>query len=124
MQRQFKFHDAVAGAALTVRVQPRARRNAVAGFLSDGTVKVQLTSPPVEGAANDALVGFLAETLGLNRSQVEIVAGHAARQKLVSVTGIHPADVETRLRAAQAGPKKKSSPKQRRGKKTNPSTAR
>jgi uncharacterized protein (TIGR00251 family) len=86
---------------LAVQVTPRARKNEVAGWraVPGGALelRVRLTAPPVEGAANAALVAFLAETLGVRKSQVELVAGHSARHKRVRVTGLARAEVEARL---------------------------
>jgi uncharacterized protein len=54
----------------------------------DGRIKIRLTAPPVEGAANEALIGFLAGTLDVSRSALVLVAGHTGRRKTVVVTGI------------------------------------
>ena len=76
------------GAALrfSVRVQPRAAENQVVGT-HGSALKVRLQAPPVDGAANDALMRFLAEVLGVRRSHVRLVAGAASRTKLVEVVG-------------------------------------
>lgn len=78
------------GVRFRVRVQPRAGRNEVAG-LHGRALKVRLTAPPVEGAANDACLAFLAERLGIPRARLTIVSGHAARDKLVEALGIDEA---------------------------------
>ncbi len=75
-----------------VRVAPRASRSRVIG-VQDGALKVALTAPPVDGAANDALRKLLAKTLGVSKSDVEIVRGDRARIKLLRVEGIRAADV-------------------------------
>lgn len=72
---------------LSVRVQPRAARSEIAG-VHDDALKVRLTSPPVEGAANDALVKFLAETFAVARRAVRILAGEHSRSKIVEIEGI------------------------------------
>jgi uncharacterized protein (TIGR00251 family) len=87
--RKFHLHDGKKGAALAVRVTPRASKNEIVEILSDGTVKVHLTAPPVEGKANDALVKFLASVLEVPASRVEIVAGANGRDKLVAVTDMN-----------------------------------
>ena len=69
-----------------VRVAPRASRSAAAGE-HDGALKVRVAAPPVEGAANDELVRFLARALGLTTASVEIVSGHASKSKLVRARG-------------------------------------
>ena len=71
----------------TVRVQPRSSRSAVDGLHGDA-LKVRVTAPPVEGAANDAVVAVLAAALGVPRRMVRIVAGDAARTKVVEVDGV------------------------------------
>lgn len=81
---------------MTVRVQPRASRNGVAG-LSEGVLRVRLTAPPVENRANEALVRFLAEALGVPRGCVEIVAGDRGRNKIVRVRGVAPDELRRRL---------------------------
>jgi hypothetical protein len=84
-QRKFHLHNGQKGAALAVRITPRASKNEISEILSDGTVKIRLTAPPVEGKANLALVDFLSDVLGVPPSQIEIVAGATGRDKLISV---------------------------------------
>jgi hypothetical protein len=96
-RRKFDLHDGKRGAALAVRVTPRASRNEIFGVLNDGTVKIHLTAPPVEGQANEALLKFLAEVLGVSVSRLEIVAGKTGRDKLVSVLGVDPETVHKRI---------------------------
>jgi uncharacterized protein (TIGR00251 family) len=72
---------------LKVRVQPRASANEVAGVF-EGALRVRVTAPPVEGAANDACRTFFAEKLGVPLSRVEIVAGHRGREKRVRISGV------------------------------------
>ncbi|MGB5313931.1 MAG: DUF167 domain-containing protein [Polyangiales bacterium] len=69
-----------------VRVAPRASRNRVVG-VRDGSLKVALTAPPVDGAANEALRKLLSKTLGVSKSAVEIVRGERGRTKLLRVRG-------------------------------------
>jgi hypothetical protein len=94
--RELKITDAKQGAAFTVRVVPRASKNEIAGRMGD-TIKVRLTAPPVEGKANKALIAFLSEQLRVRKSQIEIVAGETSRNKLISVVGLSPLEVEERL---------------------------
>ncbi len=75
-----------------VRVAPRASRSRVIG-VQDGALKVALTAPPIDGAANEALRKLLAKTLGVSKSDVEIVRGDRARIKLLRVDGIRAAEV-------------------------------
>jgi len=73
-----------------VHVVPRARVTSVAGRHGDA-LKIRLAAPPVDGAANDELVRFLAEQLGVPRTAVTIAAGHTGRRKTVKITGIESA---------------------------------
>ena len=84
--------DTADGVVLAVRVIPRARKTEIAGIRDDALL-VRLTAPPVEGAANDALVSLLAETLGVARRAIRIVAGAHGRQKRVAIAGVTAADV-------------------------------
>jgi len=75
-----------------VRVAPRASRNRVVG-IQDGALKVALTAPPVDGAANEALKKLLAKALGVAKSDVEILRGDRARIKVLRVQGVSANDV-------------------------------
>lgn len=70
----------------SVHVQPKASRSEVIGLHGDA-LKVRLTAPPVDGAANEALIALVAELLGVGRRAVRIVAGATARAKVVEVDG-------------------------------------
>lgn len=83
--REFHLHGGKSGAALAVRVTPRASRNEIVEVLNDGTIKVHLTAPPVEGKANEALIRFLADILDIPKSRLEVVAGAGGRDKIISV---------------------------------------
>jgi len=85
-----------AGVSFSVRVTPRARRNEIAGVVGD-VLKVNLKAPPVEGKANAALVELLARWLGVKRSQIEIIAGAASRNKIVRVAGLTRERIERKL---------------------------
>lgn len=98
-KRSFRLHDGQHGAALTIRVTPKASRNAIVGVLDDGTIKIHLTAPPVEGQANQALLEFLSEVLGVPKSNLEIVAGHSGRDKLVSILNMDVQTVHQRILA-------------------------
>jgi uncharacterized protein (TIGR00251 family) len=90
--RKFNLHDGRKGSALAVRVTPRASRNEIVELLDDGTIKVRIASSPVDQEANEALIGFLSEVLGVPRSRLDIVAGVTGRDKLISVVDM---DAET-----------------------------
>ncbi|HEX6534667.1 MAG TPA: DUF167 domain-containing protein [Gemmatimonadaceae bacterium] len=76
----------------SVRVQPRAGRTGLDGTHA-GALKVRLAAPPVDGAANDALIALLADRLDVSRGAVSIVSGATARTKLVEVQGVDAARV-------------------------------
>jgi uncharacterized protein len=84
-----------AGLTFKIRVQPRSSRNMIVGLLGDA-LKVKLTAPPVAGAANAMLIEFLARSLGVSRSAVEIRAGQTGRIKQILIH-CDPAD-KPRLR--------------------------
>jgi uncharacterized protein len=83
----------VKGYRFHVHVQPRASKNEIVGKHGDA-LKVRLTAPPVDSAANDALIALLAEALGVARRDVQIVAGATSRTKLVEVAGVSSELVE------------------------------
>jgi len=90
--RKFKLHNGQRGSAIAVRVTPRASRNEIVEILDDGTIRVRLDAPPTDNEANDALINFLSEILGVPKSKLDIVAGSVGRDKLISVVDM---DVET-----------------------------
>jgi len=82
-----RVERAPGGVRVTVRVQPRASVTEIAGMYGDA-VRVRLTAPPVDGAANAALVSFLAETFRIPRRAITIVSGASSRTKIVELAGI------------------------------------
>ena len=84
------------GVLLTVRVTPRASRNQVAG-IDHGALKIKLTAPPVAGAANAALIKFVAAWLGVRPSAVAIAHGDKSRHKLVSIRGLTVEEIYKKL---------------------------
>ena len=82
---------------LGVRVQPGASRSEVVGWEADGSLRVRLQAPPIEGRANRALIECLAEALGLRRSAITLVRGSSSRQKVVEVEGLALAAIRQRL---------------------------
>jgi uncharacterized protein len=87
-------------ATIAVRIQPRSSKNSV-DRMEDGSLKIRLTAPPVDGAANEALVKFLSDTLAVSKSHIEIVSGHTSREKRVKVVGKSEADVIRLLNTAK-----------------------
>lgn len=81
-----------------IRVQPRASRTEIVGVIETGQVKIRLEAPPVDGAANQALLRFLGrEILGVAPSRLALVRGETGRDKIVAVTGLDAATVAARL---------------------------
>ncbi len=76
-----------------VLVQPRASRAKV-GPIHDGRLKVAVTSPPVDGEANAAVIELFAKQLGVARGAVEVIAGASSRRKTLRITGVTAAAVE------------------------------
>jgi uncharacterized protein (TIGR00251 family) len=84
-----------------VQAKPRAKRTAILGVRGDDRVlEVALAAPPVDGAANTALVEALSSALALPKSQIRIARGESARRKLVAVSGIQESDLRARLELA------------------------
>lgn len=87
-----------AGASVRVRVTPRAGRSAVAG-VRDDVLLIRLAAPPVEGAANEALVDLMSRTFGVPRRYIRIASGERSRTKRVEITGAAPGVLNARLTA-------------------------
>ena len=83
---------------LTLHIQPGAKRTEVAGVYGDA-LKIRLAAPPVDGKANAALIGFVAERLGLAKSAVTLKSGQTSRRKMLEVSAA-PADAAQRLLGA------------------------
>ena len=100
------------GVRLSVRVTPRARKSAVTGLVecAEGrtAIAVKLATPPVDGAANQALIAFLAVELGVGRSAVQIVSGEKSRHKTVRIARLSAEAVRAWL--ANAGLRELSPP--------------
>lgn len=97
--RKFNLHDGKKGSALAVRVTPRASRNEIVELLDDGTIKVRIASPPTDNEANDTLIEFLSQILGVPRSRLDIVAGLTGRDKLISVVDMDADTAHKRILA-------------------------
>lgn len=84
------------GVRLQLHIQPRASKTAIAGVHGDA-LKIRLAAPPVDGAANEALIRFLAERLGVPRSAVTLHTGSSSRRKIIEVQGRDAEEVRARL---------------------------
>jgi uncharacterized protein len=87
------------GSLLSVVVVPRSGKTSIAQ-LADGTIQIRVAAPPVDGAANAALLRFLADMLDMPRSRLSITSGASSRRKRISVEGVAPEELERRLQAA------------------------
>jgi uncharacterized protein (TIGR00251 family) len=81
---------------ITVRVIPRSSKNVLKW--EEGILKARITAPPVDGAANEALIVLLAERLGLPKRAISIVRGEKGRQKVVEIVGMTGEEVEQRMK--------------------------
>jgi uncharacterized protein (TIGR00251 family) len=84
------------GVSFAVRVHPRAKKNGITGEIGD-SLKISLTTPPVEGRANEACIEFFAMLLKVPRSSVSIASGLSSRNKLIRVAGVSSQYVRERL---------------------------
>jgi uncharacterized protein (TIGR00251 family) len=96
------IRQAGADVTLTLRVQPRASRTEIAAFTPEA-IRIRLMAPPVDGAANEALIDFLAESLEVPRRSITLRSGHTGRNKVVTIRGISADRVATSL--GLAGPR-------------------
>ncbi len=91
------IHETVAGSTFAVKVHPRAKKNAITGEIGN-TLKVSLTTPPIDGRANAACIEFFAKILRVSRSSVTIASGESSRQKVIRVIGLSAEQIRSRLR--------------------------
>lgn len=92
-------HD---GVMLAVRVQPGAKRSAMAGLYGEGTqvrLKIAVQAPAVEGLANKALIAFLAESFGVRTSAIDLVSGAKSRGKVLLLRGVSLEQAEAIVKA-------------------------
>lgn len=93
---EFNITNASSGAAFAVKVLTRGEKAEFVG-VEEGTIRIRLTAQSAEGEANQELINFLAEYLGADVSQLELVAGETKRTKLISIEGIHPDVLEEKF---------------------------
>jgi hypothetical protein len=84
------------GATFGIKVHPRARKNAITGEIGD-VLKLALTTPPVDGKANQACIEFFAKLLKVPRSSITIAAGQTSRNKVIRVAGLTAHEVRERI---------------------------
>ena len=88
------------GTLLDIYVQPKSSKNQLVG-MHQGSLKIRLTAPPVDGEANKECVKFLAKLLGIPKSDIQIVQGHKSRRKTLSIRGMSPEAVQSSLNAQE-----------------------
>ena len=88
--------ETAGGTLLSVKLQPRASKNEISAPLGD-ELKIKVTAPPVDAAANQALVEFLADKLDCSRGKVELLRGQTSRHKTILLHGFKPEEVLQRL---------------------------
>ncbi len=96
-QRAFHLHNGKLGAAISVRITPRMSKNEISEILEDGTIKIRLTAPPVDGKANQALIEFLSKILQVPASSIDIFAGQTGRNKLITIMNLDSDEVHNRI---------------------------
>ena len=87
------------GVLLSVKLQPRAFANEIGDALGN-ELRIKVTAPPVEAAANEALLKLLAQQLHCPRNRVDIIRGHTSRHKTIKLYGLAPEDVLAKLQQA------------------------
>lgn len=90
-------HAVTKGAILKVHVTARASNNGITKILDDGTVKIHLTAPPVEGRANEALKKFLAKILDIPVYRIEILTGESGRYKTILVEDMEASNLREKI---------------------------
>lgn len=96
-----RYTEKPGGVTFSARIQPRAAKNQISG-VHDGALKIRITAPPVEGAANEACIGIVAQVLGVPRSRVAIIGGATSRNKMLHVNGIDAAHLLATLKNSGA----------------------
>ncbi len=81
-----------------VRVQPRASQSKIAGEI-EGSLKIKIAAPPVDGEANEELIRFLSKWFEVPKREIEIVSGETAKNKIIRIHGLTVENFETRLPA-------------------------
>ena len=90
------IHENSNGVTFSIKVHPRAKKNAITGEVGDA-LKVSLTAPPVDGKANNACIEFFAKLLNVPRSSITIAAGQTSRNKVIRIIGLTSQQIRERL---------------------------
>jgi uncharacterized protein (TIGR00251 family) len=86
-ERPRRIRETASGLTVPLHVQPRAGRSALAGF-HDGALKLKVAAPPVDDAANRAVIEFFATSLGIPRARLRIASGSRSREKTLQIAGM------------------------------------
>ncbi|MGI6065342.1 MAG: DUF167 domain-containing protein [Bacillota bacterium] len=92
----FDVKDTGDGVIFKIKVQPRAAKNELTGLIGDA-LKLRITAPPVDGAANEAVIRYFADIFRVPKKGVTVVSGLTSRQKTIKVIGITPEEVKRKL---------------------------
>ncbi len=84
---------------VNVRIHPRAKKNGISGILDDGTIKISLTAPPADGKANQQLINLLSNLLEIDKSDIDIISGKTARNKLVRLKNCPNKEIINKLKS-------------------------
>jgi uncharacterized protein len=90
------IRDTAQGATFAIKVHPRAKKDAITGEVGDA-LKLSLTTPPVDGRANEACIEFFAKLLKVSRTSVTIAAGESSRNKVIRISGLSAEQLRARL---------------------------
>jgi uncharacterized protein (TIGR00251 family) len=92
----FIIHEGSAKVTFSVKIHPRAKKNAITGGVGNA-LKISLTAPPTDGKANEACIEFFAKLLKVPRSSVTIASGQSSRNKVIRVAGLSADEVRKRI---------------------------
>ena len=95
--KELEIHEAEDGSYIKVKLHPQAGRNSIDG-IQEGKLKVNVTSPPEKGKANEALLKLLSRILGIAKSNIEIVSGETSREKVILVKGFDAEKIKSLLK--------------------------
>ena len=76
------------GITIEIKVEPRASKKGIAGVMDNNILKVKLSAPPVEGAANEELIKIIAEATGIKKSSIRIIRGLSSKNKVIEISGV------------------------------------
>lgn len=91
------FHGGMKGTAIAVRVIPRSARNEIAEVMSDGSVKIRLTTASDDAKLNSTLISFLSGIFGVATSKIEVIGGETSHSKLISVLDMDSATAQEKI---------------------------